>query len=126
MLYQAASSTLPQGGLTCYCCSQADQSRFHLALGEQQKVSQFVNILKYACSATALQSLEITSETIIMDHHFFHFCSVHGLVAKFQAWDLELVTNVACLFCSCRTHPVLCQLVMHQPAFILLLFDTSQ
>ena len=95
-------------------------------LGEQQKVSQFVDILKYACSATALQSLEITSETIIMDCHFFHFRLVYGLVAKCRAWDLELVTNVAHLFCPHCTHPVLRQLVMHQPAFILLLFDTSQ
>ena len=42
-----------------------DQSRFQLALGEQQKVSYFVNILKYGCSATALQSMEIASETIL-------------------------------------------------------------
>src|SRR5258707_14752464 len=78
MLYQAVSSTPPQGGLTCCCCPRADQSSFQLALGEQQKVSRFVDILKYACSATALQSLEINSETIITDHYFFHFAQYMG------------------------------------------------
>src|SRR5216684_9133208 len=115
MLYQAVSSTLPQGGLTCCCCPQADQSRFHLALGEQQKVSQFVDILKYACSTTALQSLEITSETIIMDCHFFHFHSAHGLVAEFQAWDLELVANVAHLFWP-PLHPSYSSSIGNSPA----------
>src|SRR5258707_15651320 len=115
MLYQAVSSTPPQGGLTCCCCPQVDQSRFRLALDEQQKVSQFVDILKYACSATALQSLEITSEAIIMDRHFFHFCSVHGLVAEFRAWDLELVTNVARLFLP-PPHPSCSSSIGNAPA----------
>ncbi len=65
MLYRAVSSIPLWGGLTCCCCPWVDQSRFQLALGEQQKVSYFVNILKYGCSATALQSMEIASETIL-------------------------------------------------------------
>jgi len=36
-----------------------------LALGEQPKISRFIDNLKSACSATALQSMEIASETIL-------------------------------------------------------------
>ncbi len=61
-----------------------------------------------------------------MDRRFFHVRSVHGLVAEFRVWNLELVTSVARLFRPRRTHHVLRRLVMHQPAFILLSFDTFQ
>ncbi len=76
--------------------------------------------------ADPLASILPSRDSRHMDRRFFHVRSVHGLVAEFRVWNLELVTSVARLFRPRRTHHVLRRLVMHQPAFILLSFDTFQ
>jgi hypothetical protein len=48
-----------------------------------------------------------STDTCHMDWHFFHVCSIHGLVAQFLAWHIELVTSPASILRPSSTCDVL-------------------